>query len=98
MTSRMMQKRYPKPDIKEFLRNVGGMAFFLGILHLAPDIMVWIYANWLGTPIVINEKRHHAVMVIAYVVAGIPIAIWIVGACYATMKNRKRKDGAGTKE
>lgn len=88
----MMHKRYPKPDIKEFLRNAGGVVFCLGTLHLAPDIMVWIYANWLGTPIVINEKRYHAIMVVAYVMAGIPVLLWIVGACYATWKNRKCKD------
>jgi hypothetical protein len=90
-----MQQRYPKPDLKDFLKAVGGMAFFLLILHLAPDIMVWIYANWLDKPIVINERRYHAILVIAYVMTGVPMLIWIVGACYATWQNSKIKDGSG---
>jgi hypothetical protein len=83
-----MQKRYPTPNLKD-LRNFFGMAFSLLVLHWAPDVISWIYANWLNEIIVINQRRYRGVLIVAYVITGVVSVLWIVGACYATWQNRK---------
>ncbi len=65
------------------------MIVFVILVHLTPDIVVWIYANWLDKTLVINERRFNALLVIAYIMAGFGTLFELSGMLYATWQNRK---------
>ena len=88
-STREATPRYPKPDFGRFFRNLSWVVGCLLVLHWAPDAMVWMYANFLGEAIVINYKRVHAILVIAYCMAGLGTLIEFSGLMWAAWQHRR---------
>ncbi len=84
-----MRKRYPKANVKAFLKATAVTILLLAIFHWLPELMTWIYAEFLGKTIVINEKRWGVALVFAYALSVIPVLFELSGMLYATWQNRK---------
>lgn len=79
---------YPKPDFRFFFKTLAGMAVFLAVLHWAPDLSVWVHERIYGATIVIDMRRFRMILVVAYVMVGVAVAVHLAGLLWAIWRNR----------
>ncbi len=59
------------------------MAVCLVAIHWIPDLATWIYAEFFGETLVINERAFRFKLLVAYAVCGIATTIGLIGLAWA---------------
>ena len=82
---------YPKPDYAHFAKGICSMAICLLVLHWTPEIATWIHAEFFNETLLVDQRRYHMVLVVAYVLMGGAALFYLAALLWATWHHQRRK-------